>query len=186
MGAGHVTGALTILWLASLVGWLAWLILGLGMQAQAPLCLAIGLAAAVILRDTLPLRGAVALLGPVGAVLPFLILRQMAADTGVQVQPFGSLGLLAFLALYVAFLASAAGVVPVDIYRLGYAPIPVAITVLALCAYGLAQGTVLLPLLAVTAQAMWVAGWGSSNYFDHVLHPALVPAVAVVLVMRLF
>jgi len=29
-------------------------------------------------------------------------------------------------------------------------------------------------------------GWGSSNYFDHVLHPVLVPAVVLVLALRLF
>ncbi|WP_138933090.1 hypothetical protein [Roseovarius arcticus] len=181
-------GALTALWLASLLGWLAFLILGIGVQAQmaVPIGLALGLGCAVLLRDTLPLRGIVALFGPVGAVLPLIILRQMAAQLGVPVQPFGSVELLVFLALYLAFLASAAGAIPVDIYRLGYAPIPVAGIVLALCAYGFAQGSVFVPLLAVTGQAMWVMGWGSSNYFDHVLHPILVPAVAAVLVLRLF
>ncbi|MFX0543110.1 hypothetical protein ACEWPM_015435 [Roseovarius sp. S4756] len=183
-----MTGALTILWLASLIGWLAWLILGIGMQAQiaVPLGLAVGVVITLLLRDTLPLRGLVALLGPVGAVLPFLILRQMSADMGAPVQPFGSTELLVFLGLYVAFLATAMGALPIDLYRLGYAPIPVAIMVLALCAYGLGQGMIFVPLLAVTAQAMWVVGWGSSNYLDHILHPALVPAVLVVLVLRLF
>ncbi|MFD0860350.1 hypothetical protein [Roseovarius aquimarinus] len=188
MGTRRMTGALTLIWLASLTGWLAWLILGLGMQAQiaVPLGLALGLVAAILLRDTLPLRGAVALLGPIGAVLPFVILRQMAGDLGLPIAPFGSLELLVFLGLYTAFLASAAGALPVDLYRLGYAPIPVAAFVLALCAHGLAQGMVFVPLLAVTGQAMWVMGWGSSNYFDHILHPALVPAVALVLLLRLF
>ena len=181
-------GALTALWLASLLGWLAFTLLGIGVQAQlaVPIGLALGLGCALFLRDTLPLRGIVALLGPVGAVLPLIILRQMAAHLGVPVQPFGSVELLVFLALYLAFLASAAGAIPVDVYRLGYAPIPVAGIVLALCAYGFGQGSVFIPLLAVTGQAMWVMGWGSSNYFDHVLHPALVPAVAVVLLLRLF
>ena len=182
-----MTGALTILWLGALIGWLAWLILGLGLGAQlaVPLGLGIGLALAVAARDTLPLRGAVALLGPVGVVLPLLILRQMAADLGAPVQPFGSAELLVFLALYLAFLAASMGVLPIDAYRFGYAPLPVAVIVLAVCAFGLWQGALFLPLLAVLAQAMWVLGWGSSNYFDHVLHPALVPAVAIVLILRL-
>lgn len=183
-----MTGALSVIWLGALIGWLAWLVLGLGMQAQlaVPLGLGAGLILALVLRDTLPLRGAVALLGPVGAVLPFVILRQMAAHSGASVEPFGSVELTVFAALYIAFLASAAGALPVDIYRLGYAPIPVAVIALALCAYGLGQGMVFVPLLAVTAQAMWVMGWGSSNYFDHVLHPVLVPAAVIVLVLRLF
>jgi len=118
--------------------------------------------------------------------LPFIILRQMAAHLGAPVQPFGGMELLVFLALYTGFLATAAGAIPVDFYRLGYAPIPVAGIVLALCAYGFLQGVIFVPLLAVTGQAMWVMGWGSSNYFDHVLHPVLVPAVVLVLALRLF
>lgn len=181
-------GVLSVLWLASLLGWLAFAVLGFGLQAylSVPLGLAVGLGVALVLRDSVALRGIVALLGPVGVVLPFLILRQMSAHFGVAVQPFGAVELLVFAALYIAFLASAAGVIPVDVYRLGYAPIPVAVIVLALCSYGFAQGMVFVPLLAVAGQMMWVAGWGSSNYFDHVLHPVLVPVIAVVLVMRLF
>lgn len=181
-------GMLSILWLASLLGWLAFALLGLGLQAQlsVPLGLAVGLGAALLLRDSVALRGVVALLGPVGVVLPFIILRQMSAHLGVAVQPFGTVELLIFAALYIAFLASAAGVIPVDVYRLGYAPIPVALIVLALCTFGFAQGMVFVPMLAVAGQFMWVMGWGSSNYFDHVLHPVLVPAMLLVLVMRLF
>lgn len=181
-------GVLSILWLASLLGWLAFVLLGFGVQAQlgVPLALAVGFGAALVLRDSVALRGIVALLGPVGVVLPFIILRQMSAHLGAAVQPFGTVELLIFAAFYIAFLASAAGVIPVDVYRLGYAPIPVALIVLALCAFGFAQGMVFVPLLAVAGQMMWVIGWGSSNYFDHLLHPVLVPAVVVVLVMRLF
>lgn len=182
-----MTGVLTILWLASLLGWLIWLVLGIGMPAHLalPLGLGLGVLITVVLRDTLALRGMVALLGPVGAVLPLLILRQMASDLGAPVQPFGTLPLVIFLAVYIAFLAAAMGALPVDLYRFGYAPLPVAVIALTLCAYGLGQGMIFVPLLAVMGQAMWALGWGSSNYFDHILHPAMVPAVGIVLVLRL-
>lgn len=179
---------LSILWLASLLGWVAFAALSTGAPAQiaVPVGLTVGLVAALLFRDTIALQGMVALLGPVGIVLPFIVLRQMAGHAGLPVQPFGSIDLLVFLALYAAFLASAAGVLPIEVYRLGYAPWPVAGIVLALCAYGVAQGTPFVPLLAVAGQAMWILGWGSSNWFDHVLHPALLPAAAIVLVLRLF
>ncbi|MDO5756992.1 MAG: hypothetical protein Q4P24_05675 [Rhodobacterales bacterium] len=175
-------------WLALLLGWMAWGAFSLGLAAPVSLGLGLVLGAgcAVLLRDTLPLRGLVAVLGPVGIVLPLLILRQMAAHLGVAVQPFGSGALVIFILLYGVFLASAAGVVPVDIYRLGYAPWPVAVMALALCALGMWQGALFLPVLAVAAQAIWVIGWGSSNWFDHILHPALIPVALIVLLLRLF
>ncbi|PVA09866.1 hypothetical protein DC366_12195 [Pelagivirga sediminicola] len=174
-------------WLALLLGWMAWgaLSLGLEMPVSLGLGLALGVICAALFRDTLPLRGIVAVLGPVGIVLPLLILRQMAAHLGAPVQPFGAVQLLLFVVLYIAFLASAAGALPVDLYRLGYAPWPVAIMVLALCVLGFWQGALFVPVLAVAAQAIWAMGGGSSNWFDHVLHPALVPAALIVLVLRL-
>ncbi len=175
-------------WLALLLGWMAWgaLSLGLELPVSLTLGLALGAVCAVLFRETVPLRGLVAVLGPIGIVLPLLILRQMAAHLGAPVQPFGTVQLLIFVLLYIAFLASAAGAVSLDVYRLGYAPWPVAIMALALCALGLWQGALFLPVLAVAAQAIWVLGCGSSNWFDHVLHPVLIPAALIVLVLRLF
>ncbi|HAW47089.1 MAG TPA: hypothetical protein DCX34_07595, partial [Roseovarius sp.] len=71
-------------------------------------------------------------------------------------------------------------------YRLGYAPRPVAAMVLIVCAYGLVAGSLFLPLVAVTGQALWVARLGSSNWFDHVLHAMLMPVAVVVLLMQVF
>lgn len=175
------------LWLALLLGWIGWgaLSLGLSMPTSLIAGLALGTLCALLLRDTVALRGIVALLGPVGLVLPLLILRQMAAHLGAPVMPFGSGALIAFILIYILFLASAAGAIPADVYRLGYAPWPVALMVLALCALGLWQGALFVPLLAVAAQALWVLGWGSSNWFDHVLHPAMIPAALIVLLLRL-
>lgn len=176
------------LWLALLLGWMVWGALSLAVSMPVSLIggLVLGGACALAFRDSVPLRGMVALLGPVGIVLPLLILRQMAAHLGAPVQPFGTGELAVFLLLYLAFLTNAAVASPVDIYRLGYAPWPVAIMALALCVVGLWQGALFLPVLAVAAQAVWVAGWGSSNWFDHVLHPVLVPAALIVLLLRLF
>ena len=58
--------------------------------------------------------------------------------------------------------------------------------VLAVCAYGALTGNLFLPAVAVTGQFFWVAGWGSGNWFDHVLHVLLVPVTAVELAVRLF
>lgn len=182
-----MTGILTSLWLAILLGWAGYAVLGTVISAPVAAGLGglAGVLAVLAFRDTVALRGLVAVLGPIGVVLPLLALRHAGAGLGLPVQSFPTTGLVAFLLAYLLFLAASMGVLPADPYRLGYAPLPVAVMVLALCALGAVQGSLFLPLLAVLAQALWVAGWGSSNWFDHVLHATLVPVVAVVLIGRL-
>lgn len=170
---------------------LAWVVFALtGWVVAAPVSVwlggALGALAVLLLRDTLPLRGLVALLAPFGVMLPALALRHMAAKLGLPVVPFGTLELVVFLLAYLVFLASAMGALPLDVYRLGYAPWPVAAMVLAICAYGLVTGNWFLPLVVVVGQALWLTGWGSSNWFDYVTHVLLVPVAAVVLVLRVF
>ena len=183
-----MTGVLASVWLAVILGWLVFALAGWVVGAPASVWIGgvVGAAAVLLFRDTLPLRGMVALLAPFGVMLPALALRHMGAKLGLPVIPFATSELLVFLLVYVAFLASAMGVVPVDIYRIGYAPLPVAVMVLAVCLYGLLTGNWFLPLVAVLGQLLWVMGWGSSNWFDHVTHVLLVPVTAVVLVTRLF
>jgi len=188
MGGGAMTGVLASVWLAVILAWLVFALAGwvVGPSASVWIGGAVGAAAVLAFRDTLPLRGMVALLAPFGVMLPALALRHMAAKLGLPVVPFSTLELLGFVLVYVVFLASAMGVVPVDIYRFGYAPLPVAAMVLAVCLYGLLTGNWFLPLVVVLGQLFWVLGWGSSNWFDHVTHVLLVPVAAVVLVTRLF
>ena len=183
-----MTRVLASLWLAVILGWIVFAIAGWFVTGPASVWMgfAVGATAVLLFRDTLPLRGMVALLAPFGVMLPALALRHMGAKLGLPVMPFSAIELAIFLVAYVAFLATAMGVIPVDVYRLGYAPLPVAGMVLAVCLYGLITGNWFLPLVAVLGQALWVLGWGSSNWFDHVTHVLLVPVTAVVLVTRLF
>lgn len=163
----------------ALAGWVAAPVLAAGLGAVA------GAGLVVAFRDSLALGGAVALLAPMGVMLPAMALRHVAVRLGLPVPGFATWELAAFLVLYSGFLAAAFGVVPVDVYRLGFAPLPVAAMVLGLCGYGLVTGNWFLALVAVLGQGAWVMGWGSSNWFDHVLHAALWPVAAVVLVARL-
>ncbi|HKL46605.1 MAG TPA: hypothetical protein VJ906_10240 [Roseovarius sp.] len=180
-------GFLAGLGLAVILGWLAFVVLG--WVVAAPLSVwvggATGALVVLVARNTLPLRGMVALLAPFGVMLPALALRHMTMGAGLPVVPFATLEILVFLVLYVAFLTSAIGLVRLDAYRIGYAPLPVAVMVLAVCLYGFLTGNWFLPLVAVLGQALWLSGWGSSNWFDHVTHVLLVPVALVVLILRL-
>ena len=177
----NVALAIVLAWIVfALAGWIVapWLAVALGVVLAVAV---IGLA-----RDTLVPGGLVALLAPFGVMLPALALRHMGGSLGLPVVPFGTLEIVVFLGLYVAFLAASMGVFPVDPYRLGYAPVPVGVMVLAVCLYGAVTGNPFLPLVAVLGQVAWVMGWGSSNWFDYVLHVLMVPVAVVVLVQRAF
>jgi len=171
--------------LALVLGWGGFAITGLW-SGPAAATIVGGAAAGLVLalRHSLPVAGVMALLAPVGVMLPALVLRDVAAAWGLSLVPFSTFEICVFLAAYAAFLASAMGLLPVDLYRLGYAPRPVAAMVLAVCTYGLLTGSLFLPLVAVAGQAFWVARLGSSNWFDHVLHAVLVPVMVVTLILR--
>ena len=173
---------------AVVLGWVVFALSGLVLSSS--LAAGLALVAAVLVgflwRDTVAVNGAMAVLAPVGVILPALALRHVAVSLGVPMAPFGTWELVGFLVFYTLFLAAAFGVVPVDLYRFGYAPVPVAVMVLAVCAYGLITGNWFLPLVAVLGQALWITGWGSSNWFDYVTHVLLVPVAAVALMLRLF
>ncbi|SLN24003.1 hypothetical protein ROA7450_00970 [Roseovarius albus] len=183
-----MTGMVTQLWMAVLLGWLGFVAISFMTDTQmaAIAGLAFGISCVVMLRETVVLRGLVAVLEPVGVILPVLALRHVAGKLGVEITPLTTVELLVFLALYIAFLLTAFDVIPVEAYRLGYAPVPVAVMVLLACAYGAATGNLLVPLVAVVGQLLWVLGWGSSNWFDHVLHVLLVPVIFATLIGRLF
>ncbi len=182
-----MSALLTSAGLAVILGWIAFALGGLALSPPlaAALGAALGLGAVLLFHGSLALGAVIAVLAPFGVMLPALALRHAGAKLGLPVQPFSTTELLIFLALYTAFLATATGAIPVDLYRLGYAPVPVALMVLALCVCGALTGSLFVPLVAVLAQVVWVLGWGSSNWFDEVTHAALVPVLVIVLITRL-
>jgi len=122
-----MTAGLTTIWLGLLLAWILWGLAGLILPGPAAIAAgALSSAVAVwAFRDTLVLRGVVAVLGSFRVVLAFLVLRHMATGLGIEVMPFGTVELVVFVLAYGAFLATATGTLPADIYRLGYAPLPV-------------------------------------------------------------
>ena len=168
----------------------AWMVQSLAMVALAPLAatllgVATGAAAVAATRSKV-IGGARALLAPCGVMLPALARGAMAARLGVDLPGFSAVELAVFLAGYTVFLLCAFGVIQFDLYRLGYAPGPVAGMVLGMCAYAGLTGHWGLAVVAVLGQVFWVMKWGSSNWFDYVLHFLLWPIAAVALVASAF
>lgn len=187
-----MTDRLSTLYMGVLLGWV--LFCGFGLVArpdQAAIAgLILGLGLTLGLRRNIAIGGAMAVLEPIGVVLPLLALRHMALAVCPDLAPW--LGqwraweLAALVLLYPVFLAASMGVWRAEPYRLGYHPVPVALMVLGLCLYALAMPNPFLALLAVAAQAQWVLRAGSSNWFDHILHVLVVPVALFTLLGRLW
>lgn len=170
---------------------LAWVIFALaGLLLSPPVAVAlgalVGLTAVVPARNTVSVSGLIAVMAPFGVMLPALATRHMAVSLGADIPGFSTVEIGVFLVVYVAFLSAAFGVIPLDLYRYGYASWPVGVMVLVICAYAWLTGNWFLAGVAVLGQVFWVLGWGSSNWLDHVLHVFLVPVAAVVLLLRIF
>lgn len=182
-----MTGLLTSAFLAVLLGWAGFAIAGFLVPpaVAAGIGLVLGGGVAAAFRASIAWRGLVAILEPVGVILPLLALRHMAQAAGWPIPAFSTPEIAGFLVFHLLFMVAAFGLVPINPYRLGYAPWPVAVMVLGLCGYGLATGNPFLPLAAVLAQALWVARLGSSNWFDHILHATLTPMAIFALAVRL-
>ncbi len=172
--------------IAIVTGWLG-LVLG-RLILPLPLAIIAGIALGVLsvtwLRHGLALKSCTGLMEPMGIVLPVLALRHVAQLLGFDTGMFATAELVLFVLAYMAFLATTFGYLRGDAYRLGYAPLPVGIMVLGVCVYGAMREDITLPLIAVLAQLFWIRGWGSSNWFDHVLHVALLPLVILQLGVR--
>lgn len=147
---------------------------------------ALGLALAWPFRRNIVSTGAIAIFAPFGVMLPALALHHIAISLGLDAPVFSSIEIAVFLLAYILFLVAAFGLLSVDLYRLGYSPRVVGVMTLAVCLYAVATGNWLLALVAVSGQAIWAAGWSSSNWFDTVLHVTLVPIAAITLLTRLF
>lgn len=169
--------------LAVLVAWCVQGVLGAVLAPLAAVLLgaAAGAAAMALTRRVL-VGGAVALLAPFGVMLPSLALGAMAGRLGVDLVEFSQLELGVFLVGYTVFLLSAFGILREDLYRLGYAPVPVGIMVVVICLYAALSANWFLAAVVVLGQFFWVMKWGSSNWFDYVLHVLLWPVVVFALI----
>jgi len=169
-------------------GWLGFALAGLVMPAGAAALIGgvTGVALAWPLRHLIVTTGGIAILAPFGVMLPALALRHMAVSLGIEIPAFSAVEIGLFLVAYILFLVAAFGLLPVDLYRLGYSARAVALMTLGLCLYALATGNWFLALVVVSGQLVWAAGWASSNWFDTVLHVLLVPIAVITLLTRLF
>jgi len=161
---------------AVLLGWLISRVLRLVMQARQATLTGFGLAAlVVVLSYTGFMTGMfIGLLAPFGVMVPALALQNSARVFGLNTRGYSVMEMLGFWVFYLAFLTASAGVLDWDPYRFGYAAPGAAIAALALSAYAVWRGHVVVLAAVVLAQLLWLADIGSSNFYDQISHVLLV------------
>jgi len=128
----------------------------------------------------------VALLDPLGLLLPLLALRNIADLLTTIAWPRITLyELLAWLVAGVVFIASALGVFAFDLYAVGYNDPAVVIIATTTSLYFAWRKQGLFLAISVLGYILWSFDFGSSNYFDYVFHALMVPVLAIQLMYRL-
>lgn len=161
---------------AILLGWCASRLLMLALPDRRAVWVGYGGAGMIILfaHHTMPLGFFVALFAPFGVLLPALALQNSARVFGFNASRYRRRDIIVFLAIYLAFLAASAGVVDWHPYSYGYDAFGAAVVALVLAVFALWRGYVVVLAVVVTAQILWLAGIGSSNFFDQISHVLLI------------
>lgn len=127
----------------------------------------------------------VALFSPVSLGVAALALADILRPFGIVARRWSLPELTAGLAMYVGYLYASLGGVLFDPYGLGYSGgvtwgVPV-----ALAAYAFGRKDWLLAAVIAGSQALWLAGIGSENLFDHLASLLLFPAILIGIGRRL-
>lgn len=123
-----------------------------------------------------------AVLAPFGVMLPALCVRDSLRKVGWVAPDVPPMDLLVFAGLMGFVVLGAFGLVPVFAYGWFYGGVGPAVLAVALAAWALWRGQIVVLIAVLLAQLQWLADHGSSNFYDHVAHFALIPA----LVLRAF
>ena len=106
-----MSGRVTSVFVGVILGWIAYMFMGLIMPLPLAILvgIAFGTASMTMFRHTQAVKGFIALMGPVGVVLPLLALRHIAGQFGVEIQAFSMTELVLFLLAYGVFLTTSIG-----------------------------------------------------------------------------
>ncbi|MDX1779929.1 MAG: hypothetical protein R3256_01295 [Thalassovita sp.] len=109
----------------------------------------------------------------------------MWAGSGRPVRPFATAELIAVIVLILPLYASALGMLEVDLYRLGYAPLCGGAIALVLGVYAMSRRHYFVAVGVLAGQLAWSFDVTSTNIVDHIGHVVILGAAAVVLLLRL-
>ena len=112
----------------------------------------------------------VALFEPLPFTLVIYALAFLARPFGFQSRPWPKSDIAISISAGFLLIFSAIGVLPFDIYRYGYEPLPVGVIAVVLALLALWRKHLLLCLSVPLALMLWMFNVASSNFFDHVFH----------------
>lgn len=161
---------------AVLLGWLLSRLLGLALPVWRATLTGFGLAILIVSLSFSSFTTGmfIGLLAPFGVLVPALALQNSARAIGMDTRRYSVTEMLGLWVFYLMFLTASAGVFDWDPYRFGYAAPGAATVALAMAAYAVWRGHVVVLASVVLAQALWLADIGSSNFYDQISHVLLV------------
>jgi hypothetical protein len=121
----------------------------------------------------------IATLEPFGVMLPALCLRSSARKVGWQDEAVPSVDKLVLAGLMSVVIAGSFGVLPVFPYGWFYAGIGPAALAVGLALWALWRRQIVVLIAVTLGQVLWLLDVGSSNFYDHVAHLVLIPALVI-------
>lgn len=122
----------------------------------------------------------IAVLAPFGVMVPALCLQWSARKIGFALPRAPRLDLLALVALMLVVTLGAGGVLPIQPYAWFYSGLGAGVLALGIAAWALWRNQAFVLGAVVLGQVLWLLDVGSSNFYDHMTHFVLIPALAVV------
>ncbi len=172
-----------------LVAWLV-LVFWIGFRLTAPfttqavsLAVSLGL---VVICVMVPVVShlMVAVLAPIGFLLPALAIRDVLGRTALKVAPFSVVDVVLIMCAMTWYIAASIGVFAFDPYRLGYTAVAPGVLAACCLVWALLRGHFIVAIAVIASQAAWGFGWSGPNFFDNLLHALIVPICFVWIVKR--
>lgn len=124
----------------------------------------------------------VAMLAPIGVILPALAVRDIFGKAGRISERFHLAEVTIAFCLTTIFIAASIGVIAFDPYRYGFGVLAPALLSLVGVGWAIIRGHHVVALAILLAQGLWVTGLSGHNFFDYSLHALLVPVTLLWLV----
>ena len=179
-----MTELYTLMGLSIIFTWIVFSALRFALKPLASITVSLLLVAIymILLRQTEAMSLPIAVIAPLGAVLPAMAIHNIMQHCNVPLKRFSNSELLFFTVGLLAFLIASIGTIQFDPYRFGYYPLTGTFIAFLASLYLMMRGHWVILIGVLIGQLAWTFDISSTNIFDHISH-GLIPFIAGIILL---